>query len=328
MCAEERIDERSRPHFRWVEAIALAIVTFIAAYLLIVFGPFDESETSEEERAQAHQGHRAITIAVAPLMGVKVTHRELVPVAAYLSRTLSMDVDLSPSKTTEEALDRLVNNSTEVALLPALACVQAKERDKGIKLLVAQSFEHTTSADQLLVGRRSDESTELDTLQGRDLCFADQSSTPYLLARAWIRSHGHDPSTFFAHHRPCGTELEALRRLSNGSADCDVAAISAPTLKVSSEFGISSEHLEIVGRTGHVPLACWAAASRLDERISFNLVQALVSFEAQSATGAPMVGKSLRITVFRDVRSTTFRAVRIAAQLENWLELPETHSAR
>lgn len=319
MCAEEQVNDGGRSRFRWVEAIALTIVTVTSACILFVLGPFSESSSEEDGQLLAEGQRRHITIAVAPLLGREVIPRELTPVAAYLSRALSADVDLSPTKTTEAAVDRLVNSSTDIAVLPALACVQAKEAEKSVRLIVVQSFEHATSTDRLLVARRSDGLSELHRLQGQELCYADRFSTAYLLARVWIRSRGRDPDTFFGQHHACGNQLEALRRLSKSDAGCHVAAISAPTLKVAPGLGIATDDIEVIARTGHVPHLCWAAAPRLNERLSFNLIQTLVSFEARPATGAPMVGQSLRITTFRDVRSTTFRAVRIAAQLENWL---------
>jgi ABC-type phosphate/phosphonate transport system substrate-binding protein len=113
-----------------------------------------------------------------------------------------------------------------------------------------------------------------------------------------------------------------LRRLTGSTSTCDVAALSASTLKVAPNFGIATEDIKIVARTGRVPNLCWAASARVDDRLSFNLTQTLLSFEAEAASGTEMVGTSLRITTFREVQPTTLRGVRIAAKLENWLARP------
>lgn len=311
--------------YRWVEAIALFAVSLLALGIMLVTGPFRASQPPEDGEGGRSTNLRHLEVAVAPIYGDDVLPAELMPIADSIEAVLDLDLSLSRSKTTSAAIDALTKGDADLAVLPALACVQAEARDSEVTLLVVQSFSGAFSADTLLVARRGWSETKLSQLRGKSLCFSDTSSTSYLLARLWFRSNGYDGETYFSAHRACGSQLKALSKLVKGN-QCDVVAMSEPALEVSPSRGVETGDVEIVARTGHVPLECWAAGPDIEEHLRFNLRKALSSFEVRTSTEGESVGQTLRITGFRDVRSSTYRSIKIAARLENWLLPPgSTH---
>lgn len=303
----------------WGRLVALVAIVSVGIAALLLLGPFSRPEGSETTGESEPLGQPTVLeVVVAPVYGADVLPAELEPIARFLESELEMGIALSRAETFEGASKALVEGDADLAVLPPLAWVKARERNRDATLLAMQSFEDEFSADAVLVVRRDTAIQEPQQLRGLSICWVDPlSASGHLLARSWARSLGFDGREFFGENTWSGGHLAALRDLSAGR--CEVAAVSSTALRVGEAHGIPAGGLRTVATTGHAPLAAWAASPRLDERTTRAVKNALLSFDAAESVGRAWTGPTLRISRFRAADGSSYRAIWVAAQFEGLL---------
>jgi ABC-type phosphate/phosphonate transport system substrate-binding protein len=303
--ARDQADERRPARPRWIEAAGLALVAAAALGVLLVRGPFASSARHAPRAAP-----RRIAVTVAPDPAPGLDPQALAPVARHVEREALVDLELAASPSALAAVEALLDDRAAIAVLPALACVQAVELDRDVRLLAALAVDGAAVARTALVVRRGDEGVA--ALRGRTLCAADVpgSSGPALLARLWLRSRDIDPASAFSvtPHASDG-ELGALADLD--ARRCDVAAVGEGALHAAP--AARAGRLDRLAWTGRVPLGCWAASGGLDGSIAQSVAAALLEFDPE------IDGVRSRITGFVEPDASTFRAIRLAAQLDGQL---------
>jgi ABC-type phosphate/phosphonate transport system substrate-binding protein len=301
----ERADEGRPPGYRWAEAAALAIVAAVVLAIVLARGPFTTAQVSPAQLAAA-RAPRRIAVVAAPDAWPGLGPGELAPVARHLERAVEVDLELARSESALHAVEALIDGRASLAVLPALACVQAAELDREVRLLAAPALDGAVSTRTALVARRADEDAGL---QGRTLCAASPSSAAALLARLWLRGRGLDPARAIGGVRSSGGDLEALADLDERR--CDVAAVGEIALRAAPTE--RAGRLRVMAWTGAIPQGCWAGARGLGAALAQSIATALANFDPGTARPAP------RLTGYSEADASTFRAVRIAAQMEGQL---------
>jgi ABC-type phosphate/phosphonate transport system substrate-binding protein len=300
----DRADEQRPARPRWIEATTLAVAAVAALVLLLVRGPFTSA------RPAAHATPPRLAVAVAPDLAPGLDLRALAPVVRHLEREASVDLELARSESALAAVEALLDDRAAIAVLPALACAQATELDHDVWLLAAQAVDGEVVTRTALVVRQGDD--DAGTLRGRTLCATGtaSSSGPTLLARLWLRNRELDPAVVFSAtpHASHG-ELGALADLD--ARRCDVAAVSEFALRAAP--AARAGRLRVMAWTGQVPQGCWASGGSLDSAIAQSVAGALIGFDPAAD------GLRSRVTGFVEPDSSTFRAIRLAAQLEGQL---------
>jgi ABC-type phosphate/phosphonate transport system substrate-binding protein len=301
---------------RWLALLVLIIATLCLGALLVIYGPFRERSTPSPDRP-AQQGPWALVkLALAPVHDEQVFRRDLRPLLRHLESALSIRVSAARPSTTRETIDDLIDGHADVALLPALGCVQAHHREPDLELLVVEARNGAATAPSVLVVRDDASINDLDDLRQRRICLVDSSSMSGALAvRLWLRSRAEPQNHLFGAQHVSGSHHRALRDLRRER--CDVAAVSQATLSGSSGAR-HAQGLRVIARTGHTPGGCWIASPSLDARIADPLTMALTSFGEAGAH--PSGWRPLWITGFQRAESSTYLAVKIAAQLEGLLQ--------
>ena len=87
---------------------------------------------SESELPNPEQPIRFI---ISPTAGKETTRRQYTSVATFLSRHLGAEVELTVSTSYESFVDQVAANDYDLALIPPLSYVIAKERNPDIHLL-------------------------------------------------------------------------------------------------------------------------------------------------------------------------------------------------
>jgi ABC-type phosphate/phosphonate transport system substrate-binding protein len=285
----------------------------------MVQGPFRPvARDSAPGSTQRPAGAAPLRIVAALGRDTETIARELAPLRAHLERELRLDVAIDGVRQGSAAAEALVRGDVDVAVLPALSCVQVEEWARA-RLIAIQSYEAAYGADAVLVVRAETRLASAALLRGRRLCSADpSSSTEHLTARSWLRSQGLDPREVFSAERASPDQRQALSDLAAGL--CDVAAASETEAR---RAIARTNGLQILARTGHVPGPCWAASPHLDERTVHSLGLALERFEPPRDARVRWLGDELRIGGFRPADGSTYRAVRLAARLEGLLVRPQ-----
>lgn len=311
----DRGDGRGPAKPRWIEAAVLALAAAAALALLLVRGPF-----SSPARPAPHATPRRLAVAVAPDLAPGLDPRALAPVVRHVEREASVDLELATSASALDAVEALHDDRAAIAVLPALACAQAPELDRGVRLLAAHAVDGEVVTRTALVVRRGDEGPDaLRDLHGA-LC-ATSESGPALIARLWLRSREIDPAVVFSGAPHVSRdELAALADLD--ARRCDAAAVGEGAMRAAP--AARSGRLRVLAWTGQVPQGCWAAGGDLEASIAQSVAAALLGFDPETD------GLRSRVTGFIEPDASTFRAIRLAAQLEGQLrpQLPSKTARR
>jgi ABC-type phosphate/phosphonate transport system substrate-binding protein len=299
-------NEKPRP--RWLEASLLALLLAALLVTLSVYGPFRDRPTPEVEGVTLQRdGGPVVRFSLAPMYATKARREELGLLLHSVDRLISIRSKLVALESTDVGVELVTKGQTDVAILPPLGCVQARERERSVRLLAVENTDGRAADTGLLVTRSADGLSSPGQLRGKRLCAVDPlSSSGYGMARLWLRNRGLDPDELFDDQRFTRTHAAALEALSRG--ECDVASVSETALAARGN-GDDATALTTLARTGVVPFACWIASPSLNDQLARNIGQALTIINLDGP----------RITGFAQADSSTFRAVRIAAQLDGLL---------
>ena len=307
---------------RLVVGGTIAVVLGAGLVIGAVAGPFGAEARDPGGRAAREVAAAAtappLRVVVALGLEPEVASRDVAGLVAHLRRSLGVEVRVEHLSTNDEAILALLGRRAEAALLPALGCVQASERDSSVRLLALLGRAGSFAEDGVLVVREENGPRSADELRGRSLCYPGRGSTTgYLAGRGWLRSHGLEPDRDLGPPRVSDGHLAALRDLSRGL--CDAAATSAAVFEAARRSGRGAGSLRILARTARVPTPCAVGAPGLDERAARAVRESLLDFEPE---GAAAPGSLLPLTGARAASRSSFRAVRLAARLEGLLRPP------
>jgi ABC-type phosphate/phosphonate transport system substrate-binding protein len=303
---------------RRLEAALLLAVAAAAAALFVARGPFRSRTSLDDDRRLAPH---ALSLAVSGTFGPGAA-ADLAPVARFVERTVGIRLRPRDASPASRAVTAVADGSADLALVSALACVQAHTLDAETRYVAVHATAGEWTSTAALFVRQDGGAGDLGRLRGRRLCAADPSSTEgHLLVRAALRQHGAPPHDFFGDVLWAGHHEGAVAALADGR--CDAAAVPRRTV-ARSRLAAS---LREVRALGVVPGACWIARSGLDTVIVEALTDALVAFDPTAETGRDRVGRFLEITGFRPADATTFQAVLVSARLEGLLPQPSASPA-
>lgn len=298
-------------------ALVLGVTLVAGLGSLLALGPFRGGAEVPANGGATPEGERLALVA-GPISGPEVLSEELWPIVRYLERELGVTIELSPPRSSSEVMESLAGGDGQIAILPSLAWVQAREQQRGVRLLAIQSRDGACTCDTVLVGRRGEALRHPSQIRGRRICTAEaQSASGDLLARSWARSLGERPDELWGEVRRSGDPLSALRDLLAGR--CDLAAVEETTIREAEVQGLEASAFEVMVTTGRVPNPAWIGSHRLDEGLARAISSALTAFDPDEEIGLPWVGRTLRIDGFRGGDGSSYRAVWVAAQLEGVL---------
>lgn len=309
----------SRPR---LAAAGVAVAAGLALVAVAgVHGPF--RRVAHEGQPGTDGGGPLARLEIAAAVGYDdaVVERELAPLSRHLRVRLAATATLRPVPRVADAIELLRGGEADVAVLPALGCVQALEWVDGARLLAVQARLGDYGEDGVVVCREGHCPADASGVRGHRVCVVDPGDAAgFLAARSWLGSHGVDPTRDLAEVTVSGGHHQALRDLLEGR--CDLAALSAAALESAPSVGIDVSALRAFAATGHTPLPCWIATTRIGSQDRDALREALLGYGAEDAARHP--GPVLGMTSLRTADSSTYEGVRVVARLEGLLRAPTT----
>ncbi len=282
---EDELDALGPPPRRpWIRlAAGLVVLLFCAGLAALAYNPLPAGPP--------------LTIAWAPTVEPNVLRAELEPVRAYLEEQLNRPVRLEITKSYQESADCLVGGGCDLAALPPYTYVKTRQREPKIEPLASKIFDGSKSSDGLILVPFDSPARRLQDLEGAKFCFSDENSTTgYILPRAFIRDAGYDVEEFVSAVHWSGDHLSVLQDLLAGR--CQAGATYSGNLLTASSKGVATGKLRRLAITGSTPHETLTAGPGVDEPTREAIVRALLAFEPEDVTGEEYVGETQRITGF------------------------------
>ncbi len=185
------------------------------------------------------------------------------PVARFLSARIGVPVDLAAASRYDELADWISRGMVDVALVPPLAYVRAKERIACLRLLRTMVVGGTVHYSGYIVVRDESPITSARDLAGRRIAFVEPSSASgYLFARHWLGHEGIDPDHDLAGAAFLGSHEAVIRAVLSGEADAGATFQGA--VQRARQLGLDTASLRILAITGRIPLDALVATPDLD----------------------------------------------------------------
>lgn len=283
---------------RWRLPLVLTLV--LAALAALAVGAF-RLLTGEE----APSGE-PLTMALTPYLPDDVIQRDWAPVLQYLEDEVGRPINSTVTVNYEQAVDALLEgDEVDLAELTAYPYLLALRRNPDLRGLASPISSKVTTYESYLVVRRDDPAQRLADMEGRRICYVDQTSTSgFLMPRVMVRKAGRDPDEFFESAQFSGNHVRALRDLLAGR--CDVAAVTSPTYLSAGVQGVSVAEIRILQVSPSLPNGVICASERLPRPLVERLRRALLDFDIERDLGRRYLSKQLPLTGFTAVENVAF----------------------
>ncbi len=187
------------------------------------------------------------------------------PLEAYLGALLGARVEVVLYEDYDTLVSDVVGGDLDVAQLPPLAFVLARERDPALVLLATQVSQGDVRYSGYLVVRRDSEARSLRDLASKRLAITSYSSASgFLFALARLIQEEIDVKRLLARAVLTGSHLKAIEAVVDGRADA--AATYRGGLEAARDAGIDTHELRVLGITSPIPQEALVAHSHLPIR--------------------------------------------------------------
>lgn len=195
--------------------------------------------------------------------GTRTQEEAFQPVARFLSARLGLDVDLVAASRYDELTEWISRGSVDIALVPPLAYVKARDRIACLHLLRTMVVGGTAHYSGYIVVRDESPITRARDLAGRRLAFVEPSSASgYLFARHFLEGEGIGPDRNLAGTAFLGSHEAVIRAVLSG--DADAGATFQGAVQRARQLGVDTSSLRILAITGRIPLDALVATPDLD----------------------------------------------------------------
>lgn len=221
-----------------------------------------ESPASGQCRAGTRVPDR-VRLGLVGFWGTRTQQEAFEPVARFLAARLGVPVELEAASRYDELAEWISQGSVDIALVPPLAYVKARERVPCLRLLRTMVVGATVHYSGYLVVRDQSPITGGRDLAGRRVAFVEPSSASgYLFARHWLEEEGIDPDRNLAEAPFLGSHEAVIRAVLSGEADAG-ATFQGAVQRVR-QLGVDTASLRILAITGRIPLDALVATPDLD----------------------------------------------------------------
>ena len=253
----------------------------------------------------------SIRFGLIPYLAKETIRRGHAPLAAHLTQTLGVPVELVLSSSYGDAVDRLVRGEFDLVELSPYAYAQAERRMK-LRCLV-QSIEHGSATTTGYIVVRDDSPIRtVEQLKGVQFGFVDPSSTAgYLYAAKALRDLGVDPRHDFATVDFLGNHEAVLLALFEGRIDAG-ATYQGAFQALWASRGIDPLSFRVIAKTLRMPndLLCVRADSSLE--LSDAITRSLLALSGKTREGRAILGP-LNSNGYQVADDSTYDGVRSVA---------------
>lgn len=237
------------------------------------------------------RGLTSLKLGISPFLGAAEIRARHEPIARYLAETLGVPVELVVPEDYEGLIDGVTARLIDVASLPPLSYVIAKERSPGIRLLASQVVSGSPFYSSFILVTTGSPVQSLDELRSRRFAFVDRNSTSgYLYPAAALLAAGIDPQRDFESTTFAGSHNASLELLASGRVDA--AAAASDTLQSARARGEAwVGRVRLLEKAGRIPYDALCVRAGFPASGAAKVRAALLRLDSRSAEGRAILSK-------------------------------------
>jgi len=234
--------------------------------------------------------------------------------AEYLSRTLSVPVEVVVGSSYGDSIERLAAGEFDLVELSPLSYANASQRVK-LNCLVQSIADGSATASGYIFVRDDSSRKTLEDLRGGTLGFVDPMSTSgYLYARKLLKDRGLDLQKDFARVEFLGNHEAVLLAVKEGRVDAGATYQGAFSALKRSK-GVDPLTFRVVAKTLRTPRDIFCVRPEVPDEVAHAITDALLAITGRDRAGREILGP-LSINGFRPAEDSDYDEVRrIAAEL-------------
>ncbi len=251
--------------------------------------PSATEEPEREERAGLEEplvrrDPEKLRLGVVGFWGTSTHAEAFEPMASFLAEDTGRRVEIVSATGYDDLVRLLMEGELELALLPPLAYVRAREQLPHLRLLRTMVVSGAVHYSGYIIVRADSPITSSRDLSGGKMAFVERSSASgYLFARKWLAEEGLEPDRHLADSIFTGSHEDVIRAVIEG--DVDAGATFQGAIKTARASGLDTGILRVLAITGRIPLDALVAAPDLDARLLERVDSSLEDINTASPRG-------------------------------------------
>ncbi len=259
-----------------------------------------------------------VRMGIVPQGGAGDVPAQFAPLETWLGSQLGARVELTAYSDYDQLISDVVSGELDVAQLPPLAFVLARERDPALLLLATQIASGGVHYASYLMVRRDSEVQRVRDLEHKRLAFVSPSSASgFVYPVARLLQDDVDVRAVMKHAVFTGSHYASVKAVLEGTLDA--AATYSGGLALSRDTGLDTRDLRVLGITAAIPQEALVAHSHLPTQHVRCLQRAFLLTNKSSAPGraalarfAAQDGWTVTSEAFYDQAREQLQAVRSA----------------
>ena len=236
------------------------------------------------------------------------THEKL---AAYLSRQLSVPVEIAVGASYDDTVGRLANGEFDLVELSPFAYVEASKRVK-LRCLVQTIADGSATASGYIFVRDDSPRHTLADLKGARFGFVDKRSTSgFLYPMKLLKEKGLDPEKDFASVEFFGNHEAVLLAVLEGRIDAG-ATYQGSFAQARRNRGIDPLSFRVIGKTSRTPRDMYCVTLGVPVEVGDAITNALLPLTGRDRGGREILGP-LNVNGFQKADDAAYDEVRQAA---------------
>ncbi|MBI5507575.1 MAG: phosphate/phosphite/phosphonate ABC transporter substrate-binding protein [Deltaproteobacteria bacterium] len=257
-----------------------------------------------------------LVIGLTPFIPESDLRREFTPLIDYLSRKLSLPIDIKRAESYAAATKLFGEYQVHLAVLSPLAYVRAKQDNPGLILLATQIADGSSTYAGYIVARDDSGLARAEDLKGKRCLFIDRASASgFIYPMAYLNGLEITPETFFKSIGFSRDHEKALDAVLH--RDADAAAVASTVFKMYGDKGAEGRRLRILAKTGRIPYDAYCASPRLDQALVDRVRAALLDLSTRTAEGRQVLQGLTEINGFVAVGDDHYDEVRRVNDMVN-----------
>ena len=262
-------------------------------------------------------GRNALRFGLAPTVGgeaIEDLHDELL---AYVGTLLEVEITPVVSDSYQHLIEMVARAQVDLAILPPLAYVVAREEAPTVRLLAAKIEEGRASYSGLVLVRASSALESLADLRGQKIAFVEErSASGFLFPLVALKRHGLEIGRDFEHVF-ADSHVAAIWRLFDGSVAAAATASGMFALaraeldaRGTMPSGPQEYQTRILAKTGEVPYDALCATSALPASADKRILEAFMTVHHHNPAARDVLEHSGRLTGWAPADDELYEGVR------------------
>jgi phosphonate transport system substrate-binding protein len=294
--------------FKQFGLVAIALLLGVA-FSSCGENPFSGSSQSNGSlpSSNAEKPVTEINMAMIPWVSSEKQNEDIQQLEEYLTKTLSLPVKITLTKSYQASIDLLVEEKVEIAYLGPFSYIKAKERNPNLEPLVAHIEKSTARPwySSVIIANTTAGINNLEDLKGKRFGFVSKSSTSgFLVASAQFKEMKIEPERDFAAVEYAGGHDKNLEALIAGTVDA--SAVNKITyLQFFDQGKLPEDQYKLIWESNPIPNSPIVISSQLPSQLKSKLQIAFIN----APEGLVNVG-GVRASGYTSVRDEDYDLIR------------------